>query len=73
MLPSLQSIQCLKVKVCKNSNQIAKCLIDKIINIDLRSLLLTKPLSQVVILTYKSTIVHSISFYIACYWRYCKS
>lgn len=49
MLPSLQSIQCLKVKVCKNSNQIAKCLNDKIINIDLRSLLLTKPLSQLVI------------------------
>lgn len=49
MLPSFQSIECLKVKVCKNSNKIAKCLNDKIINIDMRSLLLIKPLSQLVI------------------------
>ena len=38
--------ECLMVKVCKN-NSIVKSLYDKIINVDIKSILLTKPLDKV--------------------------
>ena len=39
-------IECLKLKVCTN-NRVVKSIYDKVINIDIKSIFLTKPLAQV--------------------------
>ncbi len=44
--PGQHLVECVKVKICTN-NRVAKSLYDKVINIDVKSIFLTKPLAKV--------------------------